>query len=474
MEKLSGKKLKFREQLFLPLILASLPACMTSPPESRQTEPAVPEAKTSQQLRPFEQKTLKNGLKIYFIQDDSLPRVSMSLLVKVGLAQESVPGVNSITAEMLDQGTQNHSATEIADELGGMGTGFSSNAGSDFTMFSADTLSISAEPLIKLFSEIVQRPVFSDNEIARVKSQTLSYLARKKDNPSGLADDFYEEQVFRGHPYQRDTVGNVESVTSLKKKDMIQHYLTWYRPNNSLLAVVGALDSKMKNLVVQQMEAWTPKNPPQLSKEDRSEALAPALLLYTKKGLAQTQIRMGLRGIPRNNPDYLTLRLAFEILGGSFASRLMQTVRDDLGLTYSIYSSVDARLEPGVFSISTFTKNSTVKQTILETQKTLQNYLSSGPKEKELKAAQNQLIGQFPRALETADRFAANILGLEVYGVPMSYLTDFNKNVQKVTVEDIRRVLKKYVNPEKLRTTVYGDIEVEQQLQELQPDIVRL
>ena len=253
MEKLSGKKLKFREQLFLPLILASLPGCMTSPPENRQTEPAVPEAKTSQQLRPFEQKTLKNGLKIYFIQDDSLPRVSMSLLVKVGLAQESVPGVNSITAEMLDQGTQNHSATEIADELGGMGTGFSSNAGSDFTMFSADTLSISAEPLIKLFSEIIQRPVFSDNEIARVKSQTLSYLARKKDNPSGLADDFYEEQVFRGHPYQRDTFGNVESVTSLKKKDMIQHYLTWYRPNNSLLAVVGALDSKMKILVVQQM-----------------------------------------------------------------------------------------------------------------------------------------------------------------------------------------------------------------------------
>lgn len=104
-------------------------------------------------------------------------------------------------------------------------------------------------------------------------------------------------------------------------------------------------------------------------------------------------MRMGLRGIERKNPDYIALRLAFEVLGGSFASRLMQRVRDDLGLTYSIRSSVDARAEAGAFTISTFTKNGTVKETILETRKIIEDFLSSGPTGRK---TQNQLIGQFP------------------------------------------------------------------------------
>lgn len=464
-------KLNLRKLRAVYLVMFFLVGCVTQPTET--VRPAT-EGKPSLQLRTFDQKVLKNGLKVYFIQDDSLPRISLHLLIKVGLAQESTPGVNAMTSTLLDQGTQKKSAIEIADEIGGMGTSFSSSPGVDFTMFSADTLSISAEPLIKIFSEIVQKPVFSDTEIAREKSQTLAQIVRKKDNPGSLVDDFYEDLVFRGHPYQRETEGTVESITSLKKKDIIQHYLSWYRPNNSILAVVGALDNKMKNLLIQQMENWSPKNTQVNAKEESSEIQTPSLLLYTKKGLAQTQVRMGLRGIQRSNPDYLTLRLAFEVLGGSFASRLMQRVRDDLGLTYSIQSSVDARQQPGAFTISTFTKNTTVKETILETQKVFQDFLSSGPSEKELKAAQNQLIGQFPRALETADRFAGNLLALDVYGVPLTYLTDFNKNIENISVEDIKRVLKKYVSIEKLKTVVYGDTAVEQQIQDLRPDIIRL
>lgn len=143
-------------------------------------------------LRPYEEKVLKNGLRIIFVQDDSLPRVSLNLLVKVGLAQETTPGLNSLTAELLDKGTQKRSAIEIVDELGNMGSSFSTQAGPDFTLFSSDVLSVSAENLIKVFAEIIQKPAFASSEIERERAQTLSFISRKKDDPSAMADDFYE------------------------------------------------------------------------------------------------------------------------------------------------------------------------------------------------------------------------------------------------------------------------------------------
>lgn len=427
------------------------------------------------ELKKYEIKTLKNGLKVYFIPDKSLPRVSLTLLVKVGLKQETTPGQNFMAAELLESGTQKRNATQLADDLGALGTDLSIAPGPDFTVLSLDSLSTSAEQMLRLFAEIVQKPAFSNSEIERFRSQVLAQISRKKDNPSGFADDFYEEYLFENHAYARDVMGTVTSIKEMRKKDIIQHYLTWYRPNNSLLAVVGSYDEKFMTAVVEQMESWSPRKlasvPPKPAVVNSNK---PGVKLVLKKGLAQTQIRLGDHGVTRNNSDYLTLRLATEILGGSFASRLMQKVRDDLGLTYSINASIDARLEPGAITITTFTKNETVKKTLSETQKVLEDYVQKGASPEELQAAKNQLIGQFPRAIETSDRYAFNLLALEVYGVPLSYLTDFNQNVERVTLADINRVLKLYFHPESWRILVYGDSSIEPQLSDLSPAVTRL
>lgn len=454
------------------LVLPFLLGCISQPPSNAPVQTTVKEG--SLRLRAYEQQTLKNGLKIIFVHDDTLPRVSLSLIVKAGLQQESIPGVNAFTAGLLEQGTRHKTASEIADELGDMGTTFSVIPSVDFTMMSADALSPSAEKLFRLFSELIQKPSFGDAEINRLRSQTLAHIERKKENASGVADDYFDAHLFSGHPYQRDVEGTQKSIKGLKKKEIIQHYLSWYRPNNSLLAVVGAFDENLKTLIVNQMEEWSPKKIQNIEFKESNESPRPAVLVYAKKGLAQTQVRMGLRGIPRSDPDYLTLRLAFEILGGGLSSRLMQRVRDDLGLTYSIQASLDARLEPGAFTISTFTKNVTVGQTVSEAKKIIQEFVDAGPTEKELEAAQNQLMGNFPRALETADRYAGNLLALEVYGVPMTYLTEFNKNVKKVTVSEINRVLKKHIDLSKLKIVIYGDTGVEAQLQDLKPELTKL
>lgn len=432
-------------------------------------------SKQSGGLRPYRVKTLDNGLKIFYVRDESLPRVSLSFLVKVGLAQESKPGQNHMTALLLEEGTQKKSALQVAEAFGDLGTSLSISPGPDFTTISSDSLSPSKSQLLMLMSEVVQKPAFSEHEIQRLRGQILADLQKKKDNPGGLAEDFFDGFLFGNHPYGRDVMGDNSSVQSLQKKDIIQHYLAWYRPNNTSLAVVGAFDEGFEREVESTLNAWTSRNlPAPRSLAETLETEPGGFKAYLKTGLAQTQIRMGHRGISRNNPDFIPLRVANEILGGGFSSRLMQKVRDDHGLTYSIYSTIEARKEPGYFGIFTFTKNETVAQTVSESQKVLSQFVVDGPSSKEINAAKNQLMGQFPRAIETSDRYAFNLMILDFYGVPASYLTDFRKNVARVSTSDIRRVLQKYYKPDQMKVVIYGDTAIEKQIESFKPQITRL
>ena len=148
-------------------------------------------------------------------------------------------------------------------------------------------------------------------------------------------------------------------------------------------------------------------------------------------------------------------------------------MRDDLGLTYSIYSSFEARKERGSFDISTFTKNETAGKTVDETLGVLSSYLETGADEKEISASRNQLIGQFPRAIETADRLAYNLLALDFYGISMDYLTDYNKNVAAISAKDAHAAIKKALSAQNVKVLVYGDDKIVSQFEKYKPEIVR-
>lgn len=410
-------------------------------------------SKPTVQLKPHRVQTLENGLKIYFIQDESLPLVNMQMLVRVGARHEpsGQEGVNSLAGILLETGTTTKSAVQVADALGALGTELSFSGGTDFSLISIDGLSTRAGELLDIYAEIVRSPSFRDQEIARQKSRLVGALKKKLDNPSVVASDAYDQFLFGGHPYGRDPRGTVESISKLQKSDVIRHYLSWYRPNNAVLAVTGRFDQNFEAQVVKAFADWP-------SRELKTVEFSPATQVasleekkITKAGLTQAQIRIGRVGISRKDPRFLSARLAVEILGGSFGSRLMQRVRDDLGLTYSIYASLDARQDPGAITISTFTKPESVDKTVQETLEVLRNYVKSGATEAELLAAKSQMIGQFPRAIETAERLAYNLLVLDFYGIPETYLTNFEVNVSKISLKEVNGMLGGLMDPSSLK-----------------------
>lgn len=430
---------------------------------------------SSYKLPAYEEKKLANGLQVLFVPDHSLPYISFSVLVRAGAVNDpaGLPGVAAMVAELLDKGTTRRSAPKIAEDFGQIGADFDASASSEYTMVSASALSTKADELLTYLFEILTEPTFSDAEIERMRRQTLASLRRLEDNPNAFSDRVFRAFLFESHPYARPIFGNLKSVTNIKKKHIIQHYLRYYRPNNVVLAVVGKYTPEFAANVEKVFGAWEQREVPTLEIAAPASSNGRRVLLVDKPGLVQAQLRIGHTGIERKSEDFLAVRVANTILGGAFMSRLNNRIRRELGLTYSIHSRFEALHQPGMFEISTFTKNESVGQTIEETLKVLAEFKKDGVTADEVEAAKGYLKGVFPQTIETPEKLALNLLQLRLYGIPDSYLKNYLKELDSLSVSTINRAIKKHFDDENIKIVVYASAKATRpQLKVISNDLV--
>jgi zinc protease len=452
----------------MALLLAtfSISACSSADHKAEAPAPETrvsmkPESKSNYRLPQFEEETLANGLRVLFVPDDKLPYLSMSMMVKSGSDQEPADqaGLASFVSELLDKGTNQRNATQIAQDLGNLGAEFGAGSGYDFSTADISGLSIHADLLLSNFFELVTQPSFSDAEIERMRKQILAGIARREDSPESFASMAFAQALYGQHPYGRPVSGTLATIQGIKKKNINQYYLRYFRPNNSILAVTGQFTPQFKAKLKTVFAAWQSRDitaiaMPELANSNGAPSLK--VVLVDKPDLVQAQIRMGHFGIKRKNEDFIALRVANTILGGAFASRLNSRIRKDLGLTYNISSSFDGRIERGPFEIETFTKNTTIGQTVGETLKVLNAFKESGVTAEEVDRARGYLKGIFPTAIETPEKLAHNLLMLRLYGVPDSFLSTYWRELDRITTSDVNRAIAKYIDPANLTIMVYA------------------
>ncbi len=409
-------------------------------------------------LRPYRDVTLKNGLKVTLIEDQSLPYLSLGMLIRVGSTQDpdSQRGLADMVAELLDKGTKRQTATELSDSMAQYGGEFNASAGKDATYLTASALSFHEEKIINHVAEIVATPSFAGVEIDRLRKRKLAQLKELVDEPEYVTDVAFEALLFAKHPYGQPSQGTAKGIRAIQKKHIVKHYLQYYRPSNAHLAVVGKLSPQILEHLESAFSKWEDRPVKPIERLAFPEVEGSKIWIVDKSDLQQAQIRFGHKGIARDNPDFIALRTASAILGGDFSSRLMNEIRVKRGLTYSIRSGFDTRLGEGPFEISTFTRHDKIGETVKEVLRVVREYRYQGPTEQELKEVKSLLKGQFPRALETPESLASNLLYLRFYGVPDSYLTTYLNKVDKLTTEEIRRVIKLYFHPENLKVVVYA------------------
>jgi len=410
------------------------------------------------ELRPTEVQTLDNGLQILWVPDTSLPYVSLQLMLRSGSAQDpkGKEGLASFTGGMLERGSFRRTALKISEEFEQIGSSFSADVGSDYTILSSSSLSFHKETVLKLFSDILFKPTFPLGEIEKLRKVILGGIQKIADRPEDFTEFLMPRFIFGSHPYGHESIGFPKSIRSFKKTDLQKFYAMAYTPDNAMMAVVGQYDDAYKAELIKTFSAWKKKTSVTPALPDFPAWKGTELLLVNRSDLNQAQIQIGFKGVPRNINEFLELRAGIKILGESFGSRLFEEIRVKRGLTYGINAWFDPRQIAGPMGIYTFTRVDKIAETVGETLNTYRLFVKDGVTSGEVAEVKALMRGQFPRTFETAEGLARQLLILNRYGISTDYLTNYMVNLDAISKKSVNETIKRYFDPENLKILVYA------------------
>lgn len=398
-----------------------------------------------------ERSVLDNGLTILHAENHNLPIVTVTLIVKAGQAREAETkaGLAHLTAELLTEGTKNRTAKAISDEMDFIGASLDASAGSDYTTVSLSVLKKDVEKGFDVCADILQQPIFPDEEIKRKKDQVKGFLQKLEEEPAFLAARAFKQSVFGSHPYGRVLQGTVNSIDAIKRDDLVSFHSKYFIPNNAILSVVGDVTQKeLSALIDKYFFPWKKGKPP-AGVPRLQDSAQDAQVIKIDKDLTQANILIGKRGVRRENSDYYQLSVMNYILGGGgLSSRLMQSVRDEMGLAYDIRSSFAAMKKGGSFQVTVQTKNESAHTVIEEISKQVNNMRTEHVTDQELSDAKSFLIGSFKRRLDTNRKIADFLALVEFYELGLDYIEKYPEYISAVTKDDILQAARKHLDPE--------------------------
>ncbi len=409
-------------------------------------------------LPPMSDKSLPNGLKVIVVVNDKQPVVAMRLLIKSGTCLDPADkaGLANLTAGLLRKGTATRDANKISEEIDFIGGSLGAGSDLDATYATCQVLTKHFDTGLGLLSDIVLNPSFDSTEIERLRKQTLAGLMQAKDDPNSLVDEQYKKYLFGDHPYGKPENGTIESVSTLKRADIIEFWKKYYIPNNAVLFVVGDVKpAEVFPKIEAKFGSWKQGTPPEMNFAAAKPASGIKVILINKPDATQSSIKIGNLGTFRQDPDIFSCRVMNYILGGGgFVSRLMIDIRQRRGLTYDINSSFSYLRFPGDFTVTTFTRNDSTARAISGILDELDKMRNTDVAPQELQETVSFYNGLFPRQFETLDQVSNQLSTVELYGLGKDYLPNYLDKIAAVTPQSIRAAAQKYVDPKNLLIVV--------------------
>ncbi|MFZ0640329.1 MAG: pitrilysin family protein [Candidatus Acidiferrales bacterium] len=425
-----------------------------------------PQMPAAQPPRPFhfphaETRTLSNGLRVFVVADHRQPAVAVRLvLMSAGATNDpaGMPGIASMTAGMLTQGTETRSAQQFAQAIDFVGGHIAASASDDDTDASVNVVSRDLDLGINMLSDAVLHPAFSQEELARQKQQALSSLSVGYSDPAYLATAVFDRTVFGESPYGMPSDGTPETVSKIARDDLVKFHDSNYAPNEALLAFAGDVTPERAFALAEKyFGSWEKKELPAAEPAAPPQTQGLRFIVIDKPDAVQTQIRVGNLGIRRDDPDYIPLVVTNRIFGGGYNSRLNTEVRIKKGLTYGANSSFEAERFAGEFVADTFTRTeATAEATKLVVD--LISQMSSGDvKPEELKFAQDYLSGVYPIQSETAAQVAGRVLAVAEYGLAPDYNDTYQQKILAVDESSVKQMAARYFNSQNLDVVLVGN-----------------
>ena len=408
---------------------------------------------------PYELRTLPNGMQVIVVMHHEQPEVTMRLLVRTGGAYDppGKGGTASLAATLLSQGTTTKSAREIADSIDSIGGALDTGAGSDVTSTTVLVMKDSFDVGMNLLADVIRRPAFAPEEIERQRKQAIQNLGVSLEDPDFIARAVLNRLIYGFHPYGFPDSGLPQTLEKITREDLREFHRRYFAPNNSILAIVGDVTADEAIAAATRVFGdWERQavQPPTLTDPPRPTR---RIVVIDKPDSVQTAVRVGQLGIPRKTPDYMSMDQAIRILGGEGSNRLFRVLRSERGLTYSASADLNPMLLTGDITAETDTRTEAtgeaVRVIVDEFTRLQRERIGDG----ELAGAQAYMTGSFPLTIETPGAIARQVVNVVFYDLSLDELRTYRQRANAVTPDDVLRVARTYMQPDRLSIVMVGD-----------------
>ena len=418
---------------------------------------------------------LGNGMRVIVLENHKLPTFAMQMVIMSGGLSDPAgqPGVAQYTATMLREGTKTRSSRQIAEAVESMGAILVANSGLSLptSQITATGLTENFDQIMELFADAILNPSFPEDDLNKLKTRATAQLRAQRSQPEFLANEMFLKTLYGAHPAGRAALTPAQ-IQSITPETLKQFYAAHYKPNNAILAIVG--DVNPSEIVAKlektfggqqggsqhgsQHGSWTRGDVPRSDLPKISEPGQSKIYLIDRPGSEQTNLVLGNLSIERNDPDYYALDVMNQILGGGASARLFLNLREDKGYTYGAYSGFSAAKYRGVFRANTEVQTKVTKGSMDELIYEFKRIRDEKTPDDEFDRAKRTIVGGFAMRLERPLSLLSNIMTQKIYNLPADYWDTYPQKIAAVTVDDVQRVARKYLDLTKLQIVAVGDV----------------
>lgn len=399
--------------------------------------------------------TAPSGARVFFIESRTVPIIDVQVDFAAGgaYAPAEKTGLAGLTRGLLDMGAGELDEERIADRLADIGARL--GGGTDHDRSSVSLRSLSSprerEAALELLRLVLQQPRFPAAALEREKARAVAGIREADTRPASIAAKRFAAALYPAHPYGRSAT--VESVEKITREDVLSFYRAHYGARRAVVSIIGDLSRSEAEAIAQRLTDGLPDAPAEAGLPE--PALPARHTVRVDHPATQAHIHLGLPAVRRGDPDHVPLFVGNYILGGGgFVSRLMKEVREKRGYAYSVYSYFQPQKQAGPFQVGLQTRREQAREALKVVEDVLAGFLARGPDEAELKAARRNLADGFPLRIDSNRKLLEYLSVIGFYGLPLTYLDDFPRQVEEVTAADIRAAFARHVRPEHFVTVI--------------------
>jgi len=403
---------------------------------------------------------LPNGMVIFLQEDHELPTIDGTARIRGG--ERSVPpektGLTDVYGEVWRTGgSKTQTGDQLDDFLEQRAAKVETGSNIDSTSVSWSCLKEDFDDVFRVFEDVLKNPEFRADKIEIAQKGMYDAISRRNDDPGQIAGREAAILVYgANNPYAR--VAEYKTVAAITRQDLIEWHGKYVHPNNIILGVVGDFDSsKMEARLREAFASW-PKGPFAKTEIAPPVPAKPGYYQVDKTDVNQSQIQMVAVGIMRNTTDYFATSVFNEAFGGGFSSRLFNDIRTAKGLAYGVGGGVGAGWDhPGMLRFMVSTKSKTTIESIQALDEEIADLAKRPINDEEIKRAKDSILNSFVFRFDSPEKVLWEKMAYEFYGYPLDFLENFQKQIEKVTKEDVAQVAAKYIHRDKMAVLVVGN-----------------